>query len=697
MAYKAKRKLRRMGTGGSSSAEMDIVTQMGEGASSGGFVGAALGLVTGVAGAYKQGKQEIADLEARQKAQSEQYRDTMNTNIRESALANVPRNMPLMPIGGYIPYPMGGMPQGSETVELESGEPFMTPDGQIQQIPNNAPTHAQGGVPITLPSGTKVLGKKPATDEKTFKQLGAKLEKQQTKYQKILDGKPSRIEEQTAKRMLSKVAKSFDELFELQGEDTGIPQQGMPQQQMMPYGGMIRKGQDGLESDFGNRDRERRTINKSQQHGDINKANSGDVMTSNAFFYPNTKDILGTAITAKDLQGPAYIIGNDVYFPGGHSVPLSMYRKENSTDAFNIGRYKDNNDKNIFTGSENPGVVEKDVIPFGADSTQVNQLAYGGMIRKGLYGLESGFGSYDPYSFGMGQTYDPTAQFAPQMQNYSSQVQYSPRTGQSQFNKMPVTNTNQTPAMLSRSNNYVNIPSLAEPNSFSTPDDAPIASSGSGFDWKNALSTAATIAPSVYNLIQGSKNPDTVGTNAFANPYEQQIRSTMQGRRYNIQPEIEAARVASATNARRLREAAPTQAQYLGGIQAAAIQEQRGVGQALANKQNMDNQYLGEQAQMDARLGQANSERSRYIEDVNARNEAAGRQYTQQGLTQLGQYAQVKQQMGNQMIRDAQRLDLLPSLVQNFTMTDKGWVFKQTGEVMTNEQVMAYIKGTNRK
>lgn len=475
-------------------------------------------------------------------------------------------NMPLMPMGGMA---------GAQTVELERGEPFMSPDGQINKISDQAPTHAQGGVPITLPSGTKVLGKKPATNEKTFKELGAKLEKRQAKYQKILDNKPSRIEETTAKRMLAKVDRDFNELFEIQGEDT-------QSNQMFPNGGVVRDP--AIDYTLQNY---RPESALTQQPGDFEAAAYGDMLRSTPLY---------------DVDNPQQVNAYEMYFKGVPG-PQNFSVGDPRLQGGRMESYTGPTGKTTFAGSEKP------------------TFAVGGSV-----------GNPDPRLLD---------------------------------NNIPIY-TGEDPTY------------------------------GGGFNMNNALGTAGALAPVAYNLIQGSQTPEQIATNAFQNPYQSEIRATMKNRRYNATPQLQAADLAEATYARRLREGAPTQSQYLGGLQAGTIGTQRAKGQILAQQNNVNNQYLAEQAQVDMSLGQADVGRQRYIEDANSRSRAAQRQHTAQAASQFGQFAQVKQQENGQMVRDMQRLNLLPSLVQNFTLDSNGqWIYKETGEVMSGDQVKQIVMGKN--
>jgi hypothetical protein len=192
------------------------------------------------------------------------------------------------------------------------------------------------------------------------------------------------------------------------------------------------------------------------------------------------------------------------------------------------------------------------------------------------------------------------------------------------------------------------------------------------------------------------KKPQGLKPEAYTNPYNNYTRNTLRKIRYNVQPELDENRLAQATYQRALREASPSASSLHGGMQVGSLNTMRANAGVLARKQNVDAQYLADQAQMDYNLGNNLAQTKLTIQDINDRNAAARRNYTATGLGQLGQYSQTKQLMNNQMVRDAQRLNLLPALVQNFTLTKDGkWIFKETGQEMTPEQVMSFVKGNN--
>jgi len=161
-------------------------------------------------------------------------------------------NVPQMLYGGVMRYPTNDvddmgfsqyydiMAQGGVTsqpnAELENGEVFRTPDGNMQQVNGN--THAQGGEAYSLPQGTEILGKlKDPKFNAQYKELGQKLKKAQDKYDTILKSRPTTIARQTALMNLNKAHRAFDELIQRQESqksnkgnnlgDTGLPRKDL--------------------------------------------------------------------------------------------------------------------------------------------------------------------------------------------------------------------------------------------------------------------------------------------------------------------------------------------------------------------------------------------------------------------------------------------------------------------------------------
>ena len=133
-----------------------------------------------------------------------------------------------MPFGGTV---------DTETVELETGEPFRTPDGKIGVIKTeDALSHAKGGAVVPLEVGTQILGKKKDPDtKKTYKEMGKKLALQKKKYDKILEGTAGSYSKNAAKAMTAKLDNKFTSLFEKQ--EAGKTRKS--NNDMYPFGGGV--------------------------------------------------------------------------------------------------------------------------------------------------------------------------------------------------------------------------------------------------------------------------------------------------------------------------------------------------------------------------------------------------------------------------------------------------------------------------
>jgi len=208
---------------------------------------------------------------------------------------------------------------------------------------------------------------------------------------------------------------------------------------------------------------------------------------------------------------------------------------------------------------------------------------------------------------------------------------------------------------------------------------------GKGLDWLNTnrgsvgsiLGTAASLAPVAYNLFQGNKSPESINASALYNPYNDEIRSTLRDRRYNVQPELAANRLGQATYNRKIRESGPSVSQYLANLSGGQLQRSRADAAVYAKKQNIDNQYLADQARTDLYLGKDIAATNRYVEDINARNRATRRGFTSAGLSQLSNFAQNQMLMSNQKLSDRQRTNILNDLITNYLLTDDyRWEFK---------------------
>lgn len=192
----------------------------------------------------------------------------------------------------------------------------------------------------------------------------------------------------------------------------------------------------------------------------------------------------------------------------------------------------------------------------------------------------------------------------------------------------------------------------------------------------SAIQEGVALAPSIYNLIKGTEKADQVDPNQLYSPNAnaQSAIRLMGKRRYNNAPEIEELRgleVRQRYNARQLgSEGGVNRAMDI----ASALNTQRAISSTYARKQNMDNQYTGEYANMMAQLGAQEAENKgqamRQAYDINARNKAMKAQYTQAALQGFSQYAQVNKRDKNKQKMDDMRMRALERYYQLGT-TDK--------------------------
>lgn len=368
---------------------------------------------------------------------------------------------PIMAHGGLI----------RPNAELEKGEPFRTPDGQIGMVSNEAPTHAEGGVPMNLPSGTEILGKNTAPNGEMFKTIGQKLKKAQDRYQKVLANRPTEIAKRTAKMMLDKVQKEYDSLFEEQ------------------------------------------ELAKEQ--------------------------------------------------------PIS------------------------------------------------NQFAWGGKTN-------------------------------PAQSQYEQELAYS--------------NGSQ--------------------------------SSGNGLNLKGIAGTIGEYAPIAYNILTGLKKPKQLDAEQFQNPYESSSLGLLKNMKYDPNAELTSNRNELATYNRSVRGLGLSGGQVASNLAAGSINKMRADSDALTRANRINNEYAGQYANALGQFGQQRASTNLAIDDINTREKASREAALQAGLSQLSQATQAGKLRNNMILRDAQRLGLLDSLVQNYTLTSDGkWVSKATGQSMTSNDMMKFIKG----
>ena len=171
--------------------------------------------------------------------------------------------------------------------------------------------------------------------------------------------------------------------------------------------------------------------------------------------------------------------------------------------------------------------------------------------------------------------------------------------------------------------------------------------------WQNLLYKGAAYAPTIYNAIRGLQKPQELEAERFQNPYERRALELMADRRYNVNPELEAIKRSRAMAQRNIANASGgNAATYLGNIGAAQSRTDAANAATYARKQNMDNQYMAQEAGMLGNLGSQRAMRELQIQDINDRNRAARNAYMSSAMSGLSNIAQNERAMNNMARRD---------------------------------------------
>jgi hypothetical protein len=168
------------------------------------------------------------------------------------------------------------------------------------------------------------------------------------------------------------------------------------------------------------------------------------------------------------------------------------------------------------------------------------------------------------------------------------------------------------------------------------------------------------LSPILYNWVQSRRRPET--EDQVLNPYTGAINRAMASRKLNIEPTLAANRRSRAIARNNMARLNPNTGMNLAYGNQLATGEYAQNASVYANRDNANNQYLGEYANMMNNLGQQYIQNTVLTNDLNARNRAAARNFGATAAGQLGQWSQTKEKMRNQARRDRQ---ILPYL-QNF-------------------------------
>lgn len=177
---------------------------------------------------------------------------------------------------------------------------------------------------------------------------------------------------------------------------------------------------------------------------------------------------------------------------------------------------------------------------------------------------------------------------------------------------------------------------------------------------KPSFDSLSGLSPILYNWIQSRRRPEV--EDQVINPYTGAINRAMASRKLNIEPTLAANRRSRAIARNNMARLNPNTGMNLAYGNQLATGEYAQNASVYANRDNANNQYLGEYANMMNNLGQQYVQNTVLTNDLNARNRAAARNFGATAAGQLGQWSQTKEKMRNQARRDRQ---ILPYL-QNF-------------------------------
>ena len=179
----------------------------------------------------------------------------------------------------------------------------------------------------------------------------------------------------------------------------------------------------------------------------------------------------------------------------------------------------------------------------------------------------------------------------------------------------------------------------------------------------------ASLAPTIYNTLQGLKNPEI--DPLVTNPYNNQIINSMAKRRMNIDPILSAnARSRAISNYNLANLNANTGANLAARTQA-AVNEYAANEALYGTKQNTDNAYIADYANALNDLGQKYVSSKFANLESNAKNRAATRAFTSKAASQLGKWSQINSKMRNEYNRDMMMWPLLEDFLSQGYTTDK--------------------------
>lgn len=180
--------------------------------------------------------------------------------------------------------------------------------------------------------------------------------------------------------------------------------------------------------------------------------------------------------------------------------------------------------------------------------------------------------------------------------------------------------------------------------------------------YNNFNADLLSLTPVLYNFIQSIRKPEIEST--VTNPYSGTIRSTLAKRRANINDVLESNRRNRAISNYNLSQLNTNTGSNLAARTQAAVANAAADAAVYTQASNINNQYLGDYANMLNNLGQQFVQSQILTNDLNARNRASARNFGASTASQIGKWSQVNTQMNNQYNRDMMLLPFLEDFLR---------------------------------
>jgi len=179
-----------------------------------------------------------------------------------------------------------------------------------------------------------------------------------------------------------------------------------------------------------------------------------------------------------------------------------------------------------------------------------------------------------------------------------------------------------------------------------------------GADWGNIGLSALSMAPNIYNLAQALKPAEQLNASDYYNPQYNKAIGLMSNRRFNINPGLDALRTSERIGARDIGQVSKSSGQYLSNRLGLNANRMRGERELYSQKQNMDNQYMAEEAQMRTGLGSERAQTKLSIKNLNLQSQAARRNYGAAAASGFGTWADKQILNKNRGTTDEMLLDI---------------------------------------